>query len=156
MAAGLLVGHHGGPDLVGVEIVAAGIEQRLGIGLLQPRRKTFADQAALPVTAVGIEAVADHPLAVADGIGDDGDEARRHLGEVDIGVTDRRGDRLCDFADVDDADGHGVWLSGCAVIAESDIPTAVIPREGGVSSTLRPIDLNHCGLWNTGSPPARG
>jgi hypothetical protein len=110
VAAGLFVRHHRRPDLVRIEIAAAGVEQRFRIGLQQPRRKALADQAALPVTAVGIKAVADHTLAVAHGVGDDGNQARRHFGEVDIGVADRRGDRFCDFADVDDADGHGVAL----------------------------------------------
>ena len=44
-------------------------------------------------------------LAVADLVGDDGDEAGRHLGEVDIGVADRGADGPGDFADVDDAHG---------------------------------------------------
>ena len=83
-----------------------GIEQRLRIGLLEPRRKPLADQPALPVAAVGIEAVANHALAVALKVGDDGNKTRRHLGEIDIGIADRRGDRLCHFADVDDTDGH--------------------------------------------------
>ncbi|MGX1015227.1 hypothetical protein AB7M69_009584 [Bradyrhizobium japonicum] len=90
MAARLLVGHHRGPDLVGVETVSGRIQQRLRIGLQDARGKALADQAALPVAAVGVEAVSDDALAVADDVSDDGDEARRHLGEVDIGVADRR------------------------------------------------------------------
>ncbi len=111
MAARLFVRHHRRPDLVGIEIVAGRIEQRFRIGLDQTRRETLADQPALPVAAIRIEAVTDHPLAVAHDIGDDGDEARRHPGEIDIGVADGRGDRFCDLSDVDDADGHGGWLS---------------------------------------------
>ena len=107
MAARLFVRHQRRPDLVRIEIVAGFIEQGLRIGLHQARRKTLADQAALPVAAVGIEAVADHRLAVAHHVGDDGDQARRHLREIDIGVADGRGDRFCHFADVDDAYGHG-------------------------------------------------
>ncbi len=53
------------PDLVRIEIVAGLVEQRLRIGLQQPRREALADQAALAVAAVGIEAVADHRSAVA-------------------------------------------------------------------------------------------
>jgi len=112
MTARLFVRHQRRPDLVGIEVVACFVQQRFGINLQQPRRKAFTDQSALPVTAVGIEAVTDHALAVAHRIGDDRDQAGRHFGKVDIGVADRRGDRFCDFADVDDADGHGVWLSG--------------------------------------------
>ncbi len=110
VTARLLVRHQRRPDLVRIEIGAGRIEQRFRIGFLQPRRKTLADQSALPVAAIGIEAVADHALAVAHHIGDDGDEAGRHLGEIDIGVADRRRDRFCDFADVSDADGHGSGL----------------------------------------------
>jgi hypothetical protein len=99
------------PPGFSIEIVAGLVEQRFGIGFGQPRREALTDQAALPVTPIGIEAVADHRLAVAHHVGDDGDQARRHPGEIDIGVADGRGDRFCDFADVDDADGHGVRLS---------------------------------------------
>jgi hypothetical protein len=119
VAAGFFVRHHRRPDLVRIEIAAIGIEQARWIGLLQSRRKALADQAALPVAAVRVEAVADHAPAVAHGVGNDGDQARRHLGEVDIGVADRRGDRLCDFADVDDADGHGGYFRGDAASTSS-------------------------------------
>ena len=73
MTAGLFVRHQRRPDLVRVEIVAVCIEQALRIGFLQPRREAFANQTALPVAAVGIEAVADHALAVALHVRDDGD-----------------------------------------------------------------------------------
>ena len=56
--------------------------------------EALADQAALAVAAVGVEAVADDRLAVAHDVGDHGDEARGHLAEIDVGVADRRGDRL--------------------------------------------------------------
>src|SRR5690349_9585255 len=65
------------PDKVWIEIVTEGIQQRFRIGLKQPRRKPLADQAALPVPSVGIEAVADHALAVAHHVSDDGHEAGR-------------------------------------------------------------------------------
>ena len=45
---------------------------------------------ALRVTAVGIETVADDAPAVALDVGDDGDHARRHLAEIDVGVADLR------------------------------------------------------------------
>jgi len=108
MAARLLVRHQRRPDFIGIEIVAGLVQQGFRIGLFQARGKTLTDQPALPIAAVGIEAVADHRPAVAHDIGDDRDQARRHPGEIDIGVADRRGDRFCHFADVDDADGHGV------------------------------------------------
>ena len=107
MAARFLVRHQRRPDLVRIEIVAVLVKQRLRIGFHQPRRETLADQSALPVAAIGIEAVSDHALAVAHDIGDDGNEARRHLREIDIGVANGRGDRLCNLSDIDNADGHG-------------------------------------------------
>ena len=57
--ARLLVRHQRGPDAVRVEIVAGIVEQRLRLGLHQPRREALADQPALPVAAVRVEAVAD-------------------------------------------------------------------------------------------------
>src|SRR5205807_1663840 len=78
--------------------------------LEQARRKALADQAALPVTAVGVETVADHPLAVAQDVGDDRDKAGGHLAEIDIGVADGRRNRLGDFANVDDTDRHASRL----------------------------------------------
>ena len=135
MAARLFVRHHCRPHLVGVEIIAALIEQRFRIGFLDPGRKPFADQSALPVAAVGIEAVPDHPSAIAHGIGDDRDEACRHLAEIDIGVADRRRDRLYDFPDVDDTDRHGVWLSQMLNIARSCPGHPVIASEAKQSRT---------------------
>src|SRR5262249_10038375 len=58
--------------------------------------------------AVGVEAVADNPFAVTFYVGDDRDQARRHLAEIDVGVADRRRDRLGDFGDVHDSNGHDV------------------------------------------------
>jgi hypothetical protein len=88
--------------------VAVLVKQRIRIGFHQPRRETLADQSALPVAAIGIEAISDHALAVAHDIGDDGNQARRHFSEIDIGIADGRRDRFCDLADVDDTDGHTV------------------------------------------------
>src|SRR5690242_20775800 len=45
--------------------------------------ETLADQPALPVTTVRVEAVTHYGPAVANDIGDDGDEAGRHFGEID-------------------------------------------------------------------------
>ena len=76
------------------------------IGFEQPRSETLADQAALPVASVGVESVADDAVPIANDIGHERDQARGHLGKVDIGVAYRRSDGLGDFADVDDADRH--------------------------------------------------
>ena len=75
----LLVLHHRPPHAIGVEVVARVVEQRLRIGIEQPRQEAFADEAALTVAPVGIEAVPDHAAAVAHDVGDDRDEAHGHL-----------------------------------------------------------------------------
>src|SRR5258708_7387 len=76
--------------LSGSRLSPASLSSVFGSASISPRRETLADQSALPVAAIGIEAVTDHPSAVAHNIGDDGNEARRHLGEIDTGVADRR------------------------------------------------------------------
>jgi hypothetical protein len=38
---------------------------------------------------------------------------------------------------------------------ESNIPPTVIPAQAGIQYAAA-YRLNHYGLWNTGSPPARG
>jgi hypothetical protein len=89
MAAGLFVAHHRAPDLVGVEVVTGRIKQRCGIGFEDARREPLPDQAALAVSSIGVETVADHRFAVALEVGDDGDEAGGHLAEIDVGIADR-------------------------------------------------------------------
>jgi hypothetical protein len=66
-------------------------------------REALADQPALPVAAVRVEAVTDHGAAVALHVGHDRDQRQRHFRKIDIGVGDRRGDRRGHLADVDDA-----------------------------------------------------
>jgi hypothetical protein len=101
--ARLLVLHQHRPDAVGIEVVPRIVEQRPRLRLEQPRRKPLADQPALAVAAVRVEAVADDRLAVADHVRDQCDVRQRHLGEVDVRIGDRRGDRHRLLADVDDA-----------------------------------------------------
>src|SRR5215212_1226162 len=116
VAARFLVRHQHRPDFIRVEVFAAFVEQSLRVGFHQAWREPFSDQPTLSVTAVRVEAVTDDRLALAHDIGDDGNKARRHLCEIDIGVADRRGDRFCDFADLEDTNGHGFPLSkGCSV-----------------------------------------
>ena len=109
VTSGLLVGHHAGPNLGRVEVVTALVEQALGLGLEQARAEAFADQRSLSVASIGVEAVADDWLAIADHVGDDRDQAQRHLGEIDVGVANLRLDGLGFFANIDDL--HG---SSCA------------------------------------------
>ena len=111
VAARLLVGHHGGPALGGIEQAFA-VEQRVGLGLLEARDEPFAQKSLLGIAAVGVEAVADHRLALDLEVGLDRHDARRHLAEVDIGVGDVGADRRDDVADGDDA--HGDLLQATA------------------------------------------
>jgi hypothetical protein len=103
VASRLLVRHHGGPDPVRIEIVAALVEKALGSRLQDAVAEALADEAALAVASVRVEAVADDAPPVAHDVRDDRHEARGHLREIDVGVPDRRGDRLGDLANVDDA-----------------------------------------------------
>jgi hypothetical protein len=91
-----------------IEIGAFVVEQALRIGLDDTIAEAFPDQAALTIAAVRIEAVANDATPVAHDIRHDSDEARRHLRKVDVGVPDRRGDRLGDFNDIDNS--HGLFL----------------------------------------------
>jgi hypothetical protein len=90
---------------------AVPVEEGFGVGFQKAGGEALANKAALTVAAVGVEAVADDPAAVAELVGDDGNQARRHLGEVDVGVADRRGDRLGDLADVYDSHGRAFGLA---------------------------------------------
>ena len=110
VTARLFVGHHRGPHTIRIEILAAPIEQRCRIGLAQSRREALANQPALAIPSVGVEAVANHATAVALDIGHDCHKTRRHLREVDVRVADGRCNRLGDFANIDDADRH----DGCS------------------------------------------
>src|SRR3546814_5287135 len=60
MPARLLVRHQDGPDLLRVEIVAGLVHQRLRLRRLQTWQEPLAQQPALGIAAVRIEAVADH------------------------------------------------------------------------------------------------
>ena len=121
--ARLLVLHQRRPDAVGIEIVARVVEQRFRLGLEQPRREPLADQPALAVAAVRVEAVADDRLAVALDVGDQRHMRQRHLREVDVRIGDRRGDRHRLLADVDDA--HVIPLGQAARRRRS------LPRSSG-------------------------
>ena len=109
--ARLLVRHHAGPDAIRIEILLRRVQQRSRIGLQDARGEAFADQPALAVAAIGIEPVADHAPSVALDVGHHGDKARCHLREIDVGVADRRADRLRDLAHVGDAYWHGAALA---------------------------------------------
>ena len=91
-----------------------------GAAVEQRGREALADQAPLSVAAVGIEAVADDRLAIADDVGDHGNQTERHLREVDEGIGDGRGDRSGALPDVDNAHEKGVsciggWRAGSLI-----------------------------------------
>src|SRR5206468_7202232 len=62
--ARLLVGHHRGPDLVRIEIVATLVDKTLGLRFENAIAEAFADKPALPVAAVRVEAVTNHAASV--------------------------------------------------------------------------------------------
>ena len=102
MAAGLFVLQHGGAEAGGVEIVARRRLLLLGVEREDAGRETGADDLALGIAPVGIEAIADHRLAVAHHVGDDCHRAHGHLAEIDHRVAHGRahGDaRLANFGD---------------------------------------------------------
>jgi phosphopantothenoylcysteine decarboxylase/phosphopantothenate--cysteine ligase len=74
------------------------------------RNEAFAHQFALAVATIGVEAVANHRLAVAEHVGDHRDQAQRHLAEVDVGVADRAGDGNGLFANLDDLHAVLRWI----------------------------------------------
>ena len=106
MAAGLFIAHHRGPNPVRIEVCPGIIQQAFRLCFKNPVGEALADQAALTVAAVRVEAVADDTPAVAHRIGDNGNKARRHLGEIDIGIADWRRDRLRDFTNFEDTNRH--------------------------------------------------
>jgi hypothetical protein len=97
--------------------VAGVVQQRCGVGFAQARQEALAHQLPLAVPAVRVEAVADDRLAIADHVGDDRNQAQRHLAEVNVRIADGRTDRKRFLADVDDL--HGWLLNGMAVMIAS-------------------------------------
>jgi len=110
MAARLLVGHHHGPAFRRLD-QAALVDQRFGPCRGEARDEALAHQALRRVAPVGIEAEPHHRRVAAE-IGRDGDDARRHLAEIDVGVADRRIDRRDHVADGGDAHGRSVSPAG--------------------------------------------
>src|SRR5262249_61454181 len=108
-------------------------------------REALADEPALAVAAVRVEAVADHGLAVALDVGDQRDVRQRHLGEVDVRIGDRRGDRHRLLADVDDAQRTSPSLypprqgEGRIALSEAKCdPGGVIARQPPHTTALLP------------------
>ncbi len=72
MSARLFVGHHAGPDPRRIQIIPGFIDESFWFGIENARSKSIADQSTLTIFPVGVETVADHGLAVAHAIGNDG------------------------------------------------------------------------------------
>jgi hypothetical protein len=88
MSARLLVAHQRGPDAIRIEVVSGVVQQALPVSLEQPRRKSLADQSALPVAAVGVETVTDHPPAITHYVCNHSNERAGHARKVDISIGD--------------------------------------------------------------------
>ena len=112
VATGFFVLHHRAPGAMGIDVVTDGVEQGRGVGFQQPRGEPLADQAALAVTSVGVEAITDDGATVDFDVGDHGDQAGGHFAEIDIGVADRRCDQLGDFTDVGNANHVKTFSDG--------------------------------------------
>jgi hypothetical protein len=98
VAAGLLVHEHAIPGAVRVDVAAVVRGEVALLRLHEARDEALAHERALPVAPVGVEAVAHHAPAVPHGVGHDGHERQRHLGEIDVRVADGRSDRVRLFA----------------------------------------------------------
>ena len=105
MAAGLLVAQEHVPNRERIQVVVLPVDEPGGIGLHQPGDEALAQEAALGVAAVGVEAIANDRPAAPDHVGDHGHDRAVHLREVDIGVADLGADRDGLLADLDDLHG---------------------------------------------------
>ena len=112
MAARLLVAHHRVPDGSGIEIVVRAVDQAGRVGGAQPRQEALAQQRALRIAAVRVEAESHHRAPVAHHVGDQRHHRAGHLREIDDGVGDRRRDGDGLLADVDDAHANPCRLAG--------------------------------------------
>ena len=120
VAARLLVAEHRRPDLAGSRLSPLSSSRLSGAASRTRGTEPLADQAALPVAAVGVEAVAHHRPAVPDHVGDDRDQAQGHLAEIDVGVGDGRRDRDRPFPQIGDA--HAGFL---LCVGEEDLTRSV-------------------------------
>src|SRR5690554_6906447 len=93
MPAGLLVRHERTPNGERVEIIPLAVDERLWVGLHQPRDEPLTQDAALGIAPIRHEPVADDRLAITDHIRLDGHYADDHGRKRDVRVTDVRCDR---------------------------------------------------------------
>ena len=102
VAADLLALAHDGHDLLGIEIVARRIDQRLRIGAQDAWDEALAHLRAAGVAAGRVEREARDRLAVAHHVGDDPDHRGGHLGEIEARVLEIGLERDRPLTDVDD------------------------------------------------------
>jgi len=118
-----------------VDVLAGRIEQRVGISLEQARHEPLAHQPALAIATVGVEAVATT-----------GRPSRTTLVttatrldvifEKSIRRCGSRGDRLCHFAHIDDADGH---LRSPSRFRRPIAPASADSRKGAICASVTVI-----------------
>ena len=95
VTAGLFIGHYAGPDFVGIQVLAARVNQCGRISFENAGDETIAHQGTLPITTIGVESVANDRLAIADHVRYHRHKTEGHLGEVNVGVTNVGLDRTC-------------------------------------------------------------
>jgi hypothetical protein len=95
--------HHARKDFLGIEIVAARVDERFGRRLQDARNEAVAHLRPAGVAAGGIEGEAGDRPALANDIGDDRDHRGGHLAEIKRRVPQAGIQRNCGFTDVGDA-----------------------------------------------------
>ena len=99
-----------GLDTDRIEVLPTPVEHGLRIRGQDPGDQAFAQDPALGVTAVRVEAEADDGLAVTHHIRDYGDHAQRHAREIDERVAHARAQRGAAFENLDDT--HADYAQG--------------------------------------------
>ena len=105
VAADLLAPEHGRHHAGGIDVVAASVEERGGVGAQDARDEALAHLRAAGIAAGRVEREARDRPAAAHHVGDDGDDRGRHLREVEARIGEVRLERNRRLADVDDAHG---------------------------------------------------
>jgi hypothetical protein len=113
VAAGFLALHHAGEDARRLEVLAAGIEQRRGIGGEDAWDEAGAHLRAAGVAASRVERETRHRLAVAHHVGHDRNHRGGHLRKVETRVPDVGLERNRAFADCDNTHLGILFLGRC-------------------------------------------
>ena len=125
VTAGFFPLHHAGEDLGGIDVVAAGVEERFRRGFPDARDEAVAHLRAAGVAAGGVKGKANNRLAVTQHVCNDGDHRRSHLAEIKDRIAQARFQRDGGFTNIYDAHikdsnsnhgGHSVYR-GCIFAA---------------------------------------